>query len=178
MRLFVGVDVPPIGFESVRIGTPEAPAHLTVLFLGEVPDDRAGEIEERFASAVRERPAFDVEMTGVGAFPDAARPRVVWVGVGDGAAELGLLHDRLVVASRSLEISVDERPFVPHLTLRRIRSPRDADLARHWVAEFGSHQFGRGRVSELLLKQSILGEGPALHRTIAHLPLRGAPASI
>ncbi|HXQ93821.1 MAG TPA: RNA 2',3'-cyclic phosphodiesterase [Thermoplasmata archaeon] len=174
MRLFVAVGVPEISLEGVRIGGPEAPPHLTVLFLGEVDAARAAALPERFASAVRGRPPFPLELTGVGVFPNEAHPRVVWVGVGAGARELRELHDALVGACRELALSVDDRPLVPHLTVRRVRGPRDAELARRWVAEFGARAFGRTEVSELLLRESLLGARPVVHRTIARLPLEGA----
>jgi RNA 2',3'-cyclic 3'-phosphodiesterase len=176
MRLFVAAAVPPIALEGARLGGPESPAHLTVLFLGEVAEARVREIADRFVAVVRVEPPFPLELAGVGMFPDATRPRVVWVGVGAGASELGVLHDRLVRAARELQLPVDDRPFVPHLTLRRIRGPREAELARQWTTELGAKTFGRTEVTELELKESLLGNGPVVHRTIVRLPL-GGPVS-
>jgi RNA 2',3'-cyclic 3'-phosphodiesterase len=175
MRLFVSVVVPPISLEGARVGGAEAPPHLTVLFLGEVPPERATPIAERFAASVRSHPPFRLELAGVGAFPTVEHPRVVWAGVRGGAQELGGLHDRLVGACRNLALPVDDRPFVPHFTLRRIRGPHDADLARRWVQELGTKEFGGIDVTELELKESLLGAGPVVHRTVASLPLVGAP---
>ena len=177
MRLFVSVDVPPVEIEGFRLGAPEAPAHLTVLFLGEVPDAQAGPIQERCTSAVRGRSPFDLELRGIGVFPGPERPRVVWVGVGDGATELSTLHADLAGACRALQVPVEARPFVPHLTLRRIHGPRDAEVARRWLGEFGGTRFGRGRVTELALKQSLLGSGPVVHRVLSRFPLEGPAPS-
>ncbi len=177
MRLFVAVEVPRIELEGARLGGADAPAHLTVLFLGEVAEERARPIRERFASAVRSHPPFSLALSGIGVFPDLARPRVAWIGIGDGAKELEGLHDTLVRACRELALPVDDRPFVPHLTLRRIHGPRDAEIARAWVRELGSKEFGGTRVTELLLKESLLGAGPAVHRTIARFPLDGSAVS-
>ncbi|MCI4355323.1 MAG: RNA 2',3'-cyclic phosphodiesterase [Thermoplasmata archaeon] len=171
MRLFVAVEVPELRLEGLRLGGPEAPAHLTVLFLGDVAEDRAEAIGDRFRQVVRSRPPFALELAGVGVFPNSAHPRVVWVGVGAGAAELGELHDALAGACQELGVSVEARAFVPHVTLRRIRGPGDDELARRWVAEYGAASFGRGRVTELLLKESQLGGGRAVHRTLARLAL-------
>ncbi len=173
MRLFVGVDVPAVSVEEIRLGRPEAPAHLTVLFLGEVAPERATGIAEAFADAVRDHVPFDLELKGVGVFPDPARSRVVWIGVGDGSQELGRLHDALVAACRALALPIDTRPLVPHLTLRRVHGRRDVERAQRWLLEFPATSFGRGRVTELLLKESLLGAGPAVHRTVARLPLTG-----
>jgi len=177
MRLFVSVAVPEVDVEGARIGGPEAPAHLTVLFLGEVPAERVGPIAERFRDSVRSQAPFPLELAGVGVFPNLDRPRVAWIGVRAGAAELGAVHDRLVAACRELAVAVDDRPFVPHLTLRRLRGPKDIDRARRWVAELGAKEFGATRVTELELKESLLGGGPVVHRTLARLPLEGTSAT-
>jgi len=175
VRLFVSVGVPPIALEGARLGGPEAPAHLTVLFLGEVDPARAQAFAERGAAAVRAQAPFRLALAGVGTFPNPAHPRVVWIGVTEGAAELATLHDRLAEVARALALPVEDRPFVPHLTLRRVRGPRDAELARRWVDEHGRREFGAITVSELELKESLLGAGPVVHRTVARLPLEGAP---
>ena len=161
VRLFVGVAVPEVPLEGAQVSGPDAPAHLTVLFLGEVPADRAGTVAEHFATAVRSHPPFPLELAGMGVFPNSARPRVVWGGVTAGATELRSLRDRLAESARELQLPVEDRPFVPHLTLRRIRGPRDAELARRWVEEFGARSFGRVQVTELELKESLLGAGPS-----------------
>ena len=173
MRLFVSVAVPEISLEGAHLGGPQAPPHLTVLFLGEVAPVQVDAIAGRFAQAVRSQPRFPLELVGVGAFPNVDHARVVWVGVRAGAAELGALHDRLVAACRELAVPVEDRPLVPHLTLRRIRGPRDAAFSRRWVDELGTKEFGRIVVTELELKESLLGGGPAVHRTVARLPFEG-----
>jgi RNA 2',3'-cyclic 3'-phosphodiesterase len=177
MRLFVSVAVPEISLEGARLGGPDAPPHLTVLFLGEVTPDRVDPLAEAFASSVRSHPPFPLELAGVGAFPNVEHPRVVWIGVRAGAKELEDLHDRLVRACRTLSLRVEDRPLVPHLTLRRVRGPRDAELARRWVAELGTKEFGRSEVAQLELKESMLGSGAVVHRTVARLPLDGAPST-
>lgn len=175
MRLFVGVDVPPIALAGAHLGTREAPSHLTVLFLGEVPAERAAELAEAFRAAVRARPPFALELAGIGGFPGPDRPRIVWIGVARGAPELTALHGDLRGAARAHGIPTEERPFVAHLTVLRVRGARDQHLAQEWLAQHRETRFAECRVDRLLLKESRVGAGPVVHRTIAELPLEGAP---
>jgi len=175
MRLFVAVDVPEVEVAGVRLGGPDSPAHLTILFLGEVPAELAPSLAEEFSRSVHDLPSFPLVLQDVGAFPDPARPRVVWIGVGEGARGLSLAHAALAKVARAKGIPVEDRPFVAHLTLRRVRGPADVEQARRWLVELRGREFGRTEVRELLLKESLLGRGPVVHRTIARLPLAGSP---
>ena len=167
VREFVAIDVGEAGGEGVRI----APAHLTLRFLGEVdPARNAGIVEAlgRVASAV---PPFTLQLQGVGAFPSARRPRVVWQGVGAGRAELVDLAQRVRTALEP-EFGPDREAFVPHLTLFRVRSPRDLEAALELLSRRRIAPPAReARVSELLLKESVLGARGAVHQTLAAVPL-------
>src|SRR5258705_10519495 len=65
--------------------------HYTLKFLGEVDEGgqaRCCDVGVRIASA---QAPFALRLAGVGAFPKAAHPRVVWVGARDGGALLTAL---------------------------------------------------------------------------------------
>ncbi len=120
-------------------------------------------------------PPFSVRLEGVGAFPSAARPRVVWMGVTVGRAELSALA-REVREALAVEFGVEREEFVPHLTLFRVRSARDRAAAEELLDGRRPPPSSREvRVDELLLKESLLGPGGAVHRTLAAFPL-GAPS--
>src|SRR5688500_9053956 len=69
--------------------------HLTLAFLGEVPVLEIPEICNTAAASIGDFEPFDIEVQGVGAFPDLRRPRTIWLGVGQGAEEMIALHDTL-----------------------------------------------------------------------------------
>ena len=100
--------------------------HLTLLFLGEVPEDRVPCLTEALESALGGHPALDLALDGWGTFPQrGGRASVFWVGV-EGEGLLELAHD-LREAARSVGVPIESRPFVPHLTLARARPPRSPD---------------------------------------------------
>jgi len=96
--------------------------HLTLKFLGEVPDTETPDIcrvVERVAAGFE---PFEVTFRGVGAFPDARRPRTLWIGIEDGADELKALQASLDEAlKKELGYSKEPRAFQPHLTIGRVK---------------------------------------------------------
>ena len=171
MREFVAVDVgEPAGADRAGAGTRP---HLTLRFLGEVAPELNGRISARLEEVAREVPPFSLRLEGVGAFPSAERPRVVWVGVTGGADAVVELARRVRQALEEL-LGADREAFVPHLTLFRVRSPRDRDAAVELLSGARPPPPPRDvRVTELLLKESVLGPRGADHRTIAAFRLAG-----
>lgn len=88
--------------------------HLTLRFFGATPLDRVSRIEALLSRAAR-RPRFGISFGPVGAFDSWDDPKVVWVGVDRGAAELAALAE-------TLGASEEGRPFSAHLTIGRRRS--------------------------------------------------------
>jgi RNA 2',3'-cyclic 3'-phosphodiesterase len=95
--------------------------HLTLKFLGDVPSRRIGEVSAAMAAATQGISGFSVEVAGLGAFPHLRQPRVLWVGIVGETDRLVRLQQSIDSALAMLGFAREERPFVPHLTLARIR---------------------------------------------------------
>lgn len=138
MRLFLAINFDP----EVRHAIAEASAplraaapelswirepqiHLTVKFLGDQPEEIVSRITDAMTVVAARNRVVDVEIGGVGAFPNFRRPRVVWIGVSP-EPKLELLHHDVESACESLGLPLDGKPFRPHLTLARVK-PRVAD---------------------------------------------------
>ena len=171
VRLFVAIDA---GSAEAAGDRPRAPEHLTLHFLGEVLPERVPAIEERLAEIARETPGFDLELDGIGAFPNSRNPRVVWVGVKGGRAEVSALAHRIGSALGAGPAEAATATFVPHLTLFRVRSPAQRRRAAALLS--GAEPPPPPRtvpIRELHLKESTLSPGGAHHRTLASWPLAG-----
>jgi len=175
MRAFVAIDLPPIDAPTALGLRPED--HLTLHFFEELPVERIPTVVEAMGEAVGECAPFEVEVRGVGAFPSTVRPRVVWAGLGEGSTAVQRLGDRLRLALSSRGFPTEHRPFVPHLTLARVRSPREALWANRFLAdpENVSRRWTRTTVTELLLKESELLPTGARHTIKERVPLRSPP---
>jgi 2'-5' RNA ligase len=95
--------------------------HLTLKFLGNIPSKRVTEITEAMGKAAQGISPFHLEISGLGTFPNLKQPRVFWVGVGGELDKLSTLQQNIDSALAALGFTKEERPFVPHLTLARIR---------------------------------------------------------
>ncbi|MCI0547747.1 MAG: RNA 2',3'-cyclic phosphodiesterase, partial [Candidatus Rokubacteria bacterium] len=140
--------------------------HLTIRFLGGVEDP---EPVAAAAAAVASRHApFDVSLKGAHAFPDARRPRVVWVGLGAGEEAARALAADVEAAVTALGFPPEERPWSAHITLGRFRDrpPKPPHLDP-------TKEFGRARADRLVFFRSVLTPEGALHEAFRELSLGG-----
>ena len=176
MRAFVAIEVDDPLEPATTDGRPRAPSHLTLRFLGEVPEERAGPIGVALRSAVAMSPPFTLTLEGVGAFPSRNAPRVVWVGVTQGREHATELSRKVSESLARVGFPPEAAGFVPHVTLFRVRSPRDRHRARLLLDGTEPPPGARTvRVAEIVLKESTLTPGGALHRALGRFPLLGAP---
>ena len=111
--------------EGARWVGPEA-FHLTLAFLGDVADPDLNAVCLAVAGSVRNLPRFSLEVRGLGAFPDAGRPRVLWAGIeGDLDALAAVRRAAFDAATLAGYRPADER-FHPHVTLARLKPGRGA----------------------------------------------------
>jgi len=135
-RLFVAIELPArtrsalahIQTELRTTGAcaawvPEANLHMTLLFIGTATADRLATIGDLVDAIAPTIAPFDVELFGLGIFGRPRAPRTIWAGVRRRPEAATLLVERLGGALYDHGIAVDRSPFVPHVTLARIRSP-------------------------------------------------------
>jgi RNA 2',3'-cyclic 3'-phosphodiesterase len=173
MRAFVAIDLPALPDPLPEGLRPEN--HLTLHFFEELPAVRLPDVIDSMRETAGAIGPFSLEIRGVGAFPNARRARVVWAGVGAGSEEVRTVVDRLRSALGQRGFPAEERPFVPHLTLARVRTPRDAEWAGRFLSapEYASREWVRAPVSEIVLKESELLPTGARHTVRERVPLRG-----
>jgi RNA 2',3'-cyclic 3'-phosphodiesterase len=147
--------------------------HLTLRFLGATPDVRQQELGWAIERSAAGAKPFDVTLSGTGAFPNPQRPRVLWIGIVEGAQELASLTDNLSQELQALGWAPEDRPFQPHLTLARTDGVPGADEHARRLAEAAGGLRLSWRAERLILYRSILGRGPARYEEVASAPLRG-----
>jgi 2'-5' RNA ligase len=114
--------VSPHAFASRIRWVPDENLHLTVWFLGEVSDQRSVAVLEALRPDMQS-PSFDLQVSGLGSFPASGTPRVLWLGVPRGLAELEMAHDEVGRRLAPCGFHAEARGFSAHLTIARIKSP-------------------------------------------------------
>lgn len=150
--------------------------HITLKFLGWVEQVRVSALVEALRATLEHQEPFTVRLEGIGGFPSATAPRVVWVGVSGGAAELSELAQRTEDALEPLGFAREQRPFSPHLTIGRCRSPRGRQELTAAMREERDRVLGEMRVERVELMRSELRPEGAIYTSQFQFGLRGASA--
>lgn len=149
--------------------------HVTLKFLGPIDETRVPAIADALGSAASRTAPFDVAVRGLGAFPNASRPRVVWAGLEEAGA-LGALAGQVNGALAALGLPRESRPFATHVTLGRVREPRRNRALAAALAR--PVDFGRLPVTRVSLMRSDLHPGGARYTELAGVLLAGAPSPV
>ena len=174
-RLFIGVPVP----EATRAqlerqipknlpGRPSPPEnwHFTLRFLGATDSSRKVRLIERL-DAARFGAPFEIEFDILGAFPNARRARVVWVGVGNGHQRLQSVAVKAELAAVESGFEAEARKFSAHLTIARLKQPEQIS---HFLAT--ARQVSASmQVSEVFLYRSEMGGSLSRYVIVERFPL-------
>jgi 2'-5' RNA ligase len=176
MRLFVAVDLDDearaaIGAIQRRVAKALGPdrlikmidpaqVHLTLAFLGEIAAPRVPAVVGAFCTNV-DRPSFDARFGGLGVFPPRGAPRILWLGVRGGEGDMVELQREVARRAEGLGISLEQRPFHPHVTLARWRSSAPADRERAVSVESSVDRVGATVDHVTLYRSRLSPAGPA-----------------
>jgi 2'-5' RNA ligase len=150
--------------------------HLTLRFFGTLPLDRVEDVDLAVRLAIGGRMTLDLRIQGIGGFPRLEAPRVLWAGVTDGAPRLVELAGALNSAFGEAGLGMEERAFVPHVTLARFKRRVHLDPATVERALPGAqnHDFGVSACETLALYSSELTPDGPLYTRVAHWTLETA----
>ncbi len=176
-RAFVAITPPPAVLDAVERLFARGPDrrfrwtrrdqwHITLQFFGRVRDPSA--FTAALARACSGVPAVPVRLRGGGTFPRPERAEVLWLGVEDGD-RLAALHERIIDAAGAFLARRDRAPFVPHLTVARLRRP--TDLRADVDALAGVAIGPAWRADEVTLFESETRPDGAVHRPVVRYPL-------
>jgi 2'-5' RNA ligase len=155
---------------SVRWVRPEG-IHLTLKFYGDVADGRLPEIQAGLARVAGDAAPMQLTAQGVGVFPSAARPSVVWAGLGGELAPLERLAAAVEAAAVRLGFKPEGRSYSPHLTLGRVNDGADARGLMAALREARASELGRFRPQQLSLIHSELRPGGSVYTRLSAVAL-------
>ena len=186
MRIFLAVFPSPAAQEAAfrvieRLRRPDDAVswvrrenlHYTLRFMGDLDEDGVSRVIAAARVGAAVRPGFMAGLGAVGAFPNARRARVLWLGLTEGGESLASLAGALEQALRGEGFDPAERPFSPHLTLGRVRrreedwSGRLAGVATALEGE----QAPTFAVDRVTIVESTLSSGGSVYRVRAEAAL-------
>ncbi len=129
--------------------------HLTLKFLGHISEKEIPKINISLQKIGEAFIPFSVFIEGVGFFPNAESPRVIWLGISKGSELLKEINKKIENDLSKIGFPREERIFNPHLTLGRCRSAKHKDRLSKMVKK-GDFFIGELKVEKLSLYKSIL----------------------
>ena len=145
LRAFIAVEIPSslqnriqestsglrqtLGNDLIRWVPPQN-VHLTLKFLGDVSTSNLDLIKQMLTTEAAQHPCFEMQLEGIGSFPNSRRPRVIWIGLHAPAA-LESLQRGIESASARLGYTSEEKSFSPHLTIGRVKQNLSAPEIQH-----------------------------------------------
>jgi len=180
MRIFVAIEITEkgildnitqlqknIGIEAKAV--PREQIHFTLQFIGDVDETSKEKIIK--VLNIIEFSKFQITIKGIGAFPRAKLPRVIWVGV-DKAGKESLSNIAALVNKKLLELGFkNDKAFKPHLTIFRVKNKIN-DVTGE-LTKFNSKIFGTQQVSQIKLKKSTLTPNGPIYEDLTVVDAKG-----
>lgn len=185
MRFFIALEIPDENiaqFQSIQqsLNTliPQAKftaldkIHLTLAFIGEQDDLLKDKLSRLIQSAVSQIAPFEVTPAYLDGFPNLHHPQVLWVGVKGEIDKIFMIHERIKDGLKELNLPVDERRFIPHISIAKlnnnleIEGRLEVDLERIMAIDLQPIL-----ISSIKLIESIPQEHFHTHNTLAEIHL-------
>lgn len=185
MRIFIAAELPDTTKEEIahiqssimdtsnriRWVNPSS-MHITLKFLGELENhalNNVFEITQKIAHASR---PFWVELKGLGVFPGIINARVLWVGIEQGALELGEIASELEKNFWENGIVKTKEKWVAHITLGRIKQMKNIQSIKELVNKGKDTSCGKLKIEKITVIQSQLSPRGAMYTPLKNFSLQ------
>lgn len=189
LRVFIAVEIPPSIRQAITTQTgslraalgpalvrwvPGESMHLTLKFIGDVSPANVELLKQMLAAETGGSAPFQMEIGGLGAFPNTRRARVIWIGIQAPAALESLQHG-IESACARLGYETEARPFSPHLTIGRVKqqvSAGDQHNIRTALENTHVGALGVAEISAVHLFKSDLQPTGSVYTRLFSAPLK------
>ena len=188
LRAFIAIELPKNTLDAIEKQTarlhqvlgndiirwvPLQNMHLTLKFLGDVATSHVDFLKQFLTREANSYSQFDLQLGGLGSFPNSRRPRFLWIGI-HAPSDLASLQKSIEVGTTRLGYETEERAFSPHLTIGRTRqSVSQPELQRIHTAldtiQLGN--IGTSRVDSIHLIRSDLQPSGSIYTKLFSAPL-------
>ena len=191
IRSFIAIEVPEllrVKMEGVqrdlrRTGAdvkwvrPEG-IHLTLKFLGSISPEETEKISQAIAPIVAHWAPFFLRIRGLGCFPSARNPRIIWLGIDQGVEAVLALQKAIENGASAEGFAPEDRPFKAHLTLGRVRSPKGRAALNECLDPHKDVEIGVFRADQVYLFKSELRPSGAVYTKLCTLAMQNNGPSL
>lgn len=185
MRFFIALEIPSenrLQFQAIQAKlhtlipqvklTELDKIHLTLAFLGEQPDELKDRLVSIIQKAAEGVPSFEVTPAYIDGFPNIHHPNILWVGVKGDIDKVLLIREYIKDGLDSLHLPVDERRFVPHISIAKFNKEFSVDRNLEINLEkIMTENLTPITISSIKLFESVPNEGFHSHNTLAEVKL-------
>lgn len=147
--------------------------HITLKFFGNIDKDDIKNICAVVEKQVVLVPTLSLTIEKMGVFPDARRPRVLWLGATGDVEKLAALQIRMEGDFEGIGIPRENHHFRTHLTLGRIKIPREVTGISEMLNKYSAFTVGEFSCRELILFQSKLMPQGAIYTKLEKFSFSG-----
>ncbi len=138
--------------------------HFTLRFFGDTPLTKLDQIQDSLERI--EITPFEIEVAGVGSFPNRRRPRIIWIGVAHNASKILDLKDEIDSSLSELDYQPEKRKYTPHATIARVRHVRDSKRIAENLEDLGDEVIGTMTVRTVNMMKSTLTPSGPIYETL------------
>ena len=190
MRFFIALEVPSenrLQFQAIQDKlhklipqvklTDFDKIHLTLAFLGEQPDELRDKLTQIIQIAASGVASFEVTPAYIDGFPNIHHPNILWVGVKGDIDKVLLIRERVKDGLKNLHLPVDERRFIPHITIAKANKDLKIDQKlidqklEVELEKIMTQAFNPVKITSIKLFESIPQDGFHKHNTLAEIKL-------
>jgi 2'-5' RNA ligase len=146
--------------------------HITLKFLGWVVDDKADDMIRSVMDLAKGFGSIKINFAGLGVFPNARHPRVIWVGINEGSDRVKELAEKIDARLSSEGYrKEEEREFSPHLTIGRIKKKIDVEPLNKFIGGNVMTEFGGFTADHISVMKSTLRRSGPIYEEIKQIEL-------
>jgi 2'-5' RNA ligase len=138
--------------------------HFTLHFFGNTPLTRLDQIQTCL-NGVRIDP-FEIEVVGVGSFPNKRRPRIIWIGVALNASRIINLKNEINSSLMELDYQPEKREYTPHATIARVRHVNDSKRIEDNLESLANVEIGTMTITKIKMMKSTLTSSGPIYETL------------
>lgn len=131
-------------------------AHLTLKFLGNIRLKDINNIDKTLLNITEQFRPVETQLTQIGAFPSMKHPNIIWLGLSDEKKQIAKLAKQIETKCAKIGFPKEDKLFIPHVTLGRVRSPRNLANLSESIQNLTISACIKMIISNIILYQSTL----------------------